>query len=178
MIIMNKVLCKRLATVFVLSLCIALQCYAAIELYVYEGNQKVFSCKLQELPTISYTADGLHVESSSLKLYYDETQYRQISEKLRIEFKTVEEVDPVITDVKSVDAPMVVPLSLKFIDGKAVVVEGVDTDSRVNIYSMDGKQVQSNTELQEHSVTIHLEHLPRGYYIIRINEKAFKIYRK
>lgn len=61
----------------------------------------------------------------------------------------------------------------------AITIEGLRNNEHVGVFSIDGKQMPASTDYNTNQVTISLESLPKGVYLIKIgNRQTFKINRK
>lgn len=75
-----------------------------------------------------------------------------------------------------VDTPIEhVTFSLTYLDGATVLVKGVSADAVVGLFGVDGKTYQPETDRTGDGIVIRLNALPRGVYIIRINQQSYKI---
>lgn len=153
--------------------------HAADGLVVYNKADKILlKCQLlNHRPKIVFTEDGLCIEStmSNYGLLLPETEYTDIS---RIALEDV--ADDEVQDVKEpqVSVPSAREVMFRFLPGNEVAVEGVGENARVRLVSVDGKTVQADMELNNGSLIVHLGHLPRGIYILQVDNKSFKLLKK
>lgn len=84
--------------------------------------------------------------------------------------------DDVSTDIASVSSEKLRIISK---DNNHVVIEGIEENDAVMLYSADGKIVDSQIEILGKKAEVSLTSLARGIYIIKVsNKQTFKIYRK
>ena len=80
-----------------------------------------------------------------------------------------------VNPIEKFDKPFI-----KKVNNEVILVEGLQPSSKVQIYSIDGKQqsIQNSYSEGEKSV-INIANLPNGVYIVSINKVYnFKIYKK
>ena len=68
--------------------------------------------------------------------------------------------------------------SFQYVDGQTVRITGIEQDTVIGLYSIDGKRVPMEADRTADAIVINLESLPRGIYVIRCNSQSFKIYKK
>lgn len=158
-----------------LGLVLAAKASAAVEIIVTDqsGNY-IFDGWLTERPTISFSSKGLSIHSPAAEILLEEVEFNTMP---RITFK--DNTDGVLTDIAEKPADMLSSaLRFQYTDGQTVVIDGIAPNARPDLYSLDGKVMPVDAEQHEMRLTIHLGHLPKGYYIIRIDKKTFKLYKK
>lgn len=73
----------------------------------------------------------------------------------------------------------VTDLRFEVVDGgKAVRVTGADEGAPVSVFDARGQQVAADVVRSVRELTVRLSHQPQGLYIIKVNNKSFKVYRK
>lgn len=68
--------------------------------------------------------------------------------------------------------------SFQYVDGQTVRIAGIEQDTFIGLYSIDGKKVPMDADRTTDVIVINLGSLPRGIYVIRCNSQSFKIYKK
>ncbi len=64
-------------------------------------------------------------------------------------------------------------------DDNLIIIEGIDGDDKINLYSLNGEMMSSPSEISGNRAEVPLVSLPQGIYLIKIsNKQTFKIYRK
>lgn len=147
---------------------------AAVEIVITDQNGRyIFDGWLTDRPVISFSHEGLHIESPTAKILLEEVRF---TDRPLIEFK--ENTDGILTEID--DLPISTPAALRFqyTDGQTVTIGGVKPDAKINLYSIDGKAMPVDADQNESLVTVRLGHLPQGYYVIRIDNQTFKIYKR
>lgn len=73
----------------------------------------------------------------------------------------------------------VTDLRFEVVDGgKAVRVTGADEGAPVSVFDARGQQVAADVVRSVRELIVRLSHQPQGLYIIKVNNKSFKVYRK
>lgn len=147
---------------------------AAVEILITsQSGEYIFDGWLKDRPTISFSSQGLSILSPEAEILLEEVRF---AERPIIEFK--ENADGILTEID--DLPLSTPAALRFqyTDGQTVTIGGVKPDAKINLYSIDGKAMPADADQNESLVKVRLGHLPQGYYIIRIDNQTFKIYKR
>ena len=69
-------------------------------------------------------------------------------------------------------------LRFEMVDGQTVCVLGADEAAPVSVFDARGQQVAAEVVRSYRELIVRLARLPQGLYIIRVNNKSFKVYRK
>ena len=69
-------------------------------------------------------------------------------------------------------------IRFRYLDGQTIEVRGVPAGVRVEQYTIDGKATRLDKQQMGDLLTIRLHHLPKGVYIIRIDNQTYKIFKK
>lgn len=59
-----------------------------------------------------------------------------------------------------------------------VIFTGIAKGTRINVYTIDGKDVVKNESDDSGIVDINLDSLPKGMYIIKVSNKSIKVFNK
>ena len=119
---------------------------------------------LAEKPYITFRNDEMKIVSDT-----DEAVVKRTSVE-RFEF--VDEIPTGIEDVEEMDEQQ---LRANFkLDGDAVYITGLASGSKVVLYAMDGRVVNSSVAAADGCVILSLNALPSGIYIVKYNETAIK----
>ena len=65
-----------------------------------------------------------------------------------------------------------------FLNSSMLQLSGISKGTIVKLYSLEGKMVSQDTASNDSIITISLSQLPKGAYIVRTNQKSFKIIKK
>ena len=66
-----------------------------------------------------------------------------------------------------------------YLDQSKVVVSGIDKAKHVNLYTLDGRKVAARAEREEGNLTVSLDGLAPGTYILNIgNVQSFKLLKR
>ena len=68
--------------------------------------------------------------------------------------------------------------SFRYVDGQTVCIAGIEPNTVIGLYSVNGQKIPMETNRSDNEVVISLSSLPRGIYVIRCNNQSFKIYKK
>lgn len=148
---------------------------ANVALHVFEEGNSAPSwiIILEELPTVTFTEDGLHVTAGNDDVITADF-ILPFDKMPRFEFAEADQTQ----DIETIESHVPVPFRFEFIDGQTVYVDGLSEMEHVYVYGIDGRQRSAEIEQHVHGVAVHLEQLPKGYYIIRTENQSFKIYKK
>lgn len=129
---------------------------------------------LTEQPVLSFAKDTLLVETTQLstKLPFSnmERAYVDVVDGTPKPDDDTQAIDSTIDDRPENG----VSLSFAF-DGHTVKMATQDELPPVHVYSVGGLQVQPEQERGVHSVTIHMDGLPQGVYVISVADRSYKI---
>ena len=118
---------------------------------------------LAEKPYITFRNDEMKIVS--------DTDEAVVKRTLVERFEFVDEMPTGIENVEEQDEQ----LRAKFrLDGDAVYITGLESGSKVVLYAMDGRVVNSSVAAADGCVTLSLNNLPSGIYIVKYNETAIK----
>lgn len=149
---------------------------ASVALSVYDSNGQQWAViVLEEKPTVTFVEKGLHIMAGpddnrtiDFVLPFEKGGYFTFTEA-----ETTNDIEEVIEEK---DNPQL--FRFEFMDGNTVVIGGLGEKERVSVFSIDGKIWPVDIERTDHTVTAHLNTLPRGCYIIKTEKQSFKIYKK
>lgn len=66
--------------------------------------------------------------------------------------------------------------SVRFVNGKNIVISGINVNPRVAVYSVSGVQQQAEYDYDGENLNVKLQSLPKGLYIIKVNDKSIKVH--
>lgn len=118
---------------------------------------------LAEKPYITFQNDEMKIVS--------DTDEALVKRTLVERFEFVNEIPTGIEDVEEQDEQLRANLKL---DGDAVYITGLASGSKVVLYAMDGRVVNSSVAAADGCVTLSLNTLPSGIYIVKYNDTAIK----
>ena len=118
---------------------------------------------LAEKPYITFQNDEMKIVS--------DTDEALVKRTLVERFEFVNEIPIGIEDVEEQDEQLRANFKL---DGDAVYITGLASGSKVVLYAMDGRVVNSSVAAADGCVTLSLNTLPSGIYIVKYNETAIK----
>lgn len=122
------------------------------------GTKEMY--QLDDKPVITFDSNNLYISSS--KVYM---KYYLFSNLSRYYF--VDNGSSAIQSMQNDD----VAFSFRYVDKDNVVLTGTD---RAEVYSVDGKKLLDVVE-QSDELNINLGDFPSGVYVIKTNNKSFKI---
>lgn len=118
---------------------------------------------LAEKPYITFQNDEMKIVS--------DTDEALVKRTLVERFEFVNEIPTGIEDVEEQDEQLRANFKL---DGDAVYITGLASGSKVVLYAMDGRVVNSSVAAADGCVTLSLNTLPSGIYIVKYNDTAIK----
>jgi hypothetical protein len=118
---------------------------------------------LAEKPYITFQNDEMKIVS--------DTDEALVKRTLVERFEFVNEIPAGIEDVEEQDEQLRANFKL---DGDAVYITGLASGSKVVLYAMDGRVVNSSVAAADGCVTLSLNTLPSGIYIVKYNDTAIK----
>lgn len=167
---------KRLLSIIILAATL-MPLFAINEILVYAKDSSgaetlVFNCWLTEKPEIIFTENGLILKNSSVEAELNRASlgYTDLS---RIEFN--DNPTEVLTDIPPLPVRQEAKMSFRFVDGRTVIVDGVDENASAHVFSIDGKVIPADIQRTANRMTLRLGNQPSGIYILRVNNQSFKI---
>lgn len=133
-------------------------------LVVEKTSGDKYSFDLSDEPIITFNNQIMQITSKS------DSHSFEISDVKEYSFS-----DTNVTGINEVQ-----PNELRIINdanGK-IVIEGIQPNSKVRLFSIDGKEQMANISTSDDRVYINLDSLSKGIYIVSVNNKSFKIYKK
>jgi len=129
------------------------------------GNTKTSYVKLADKPIVTLASEKLEISSSNIALLYEKV--------VSISFVDSETtiIDGVLSDDK------LVPRIISF-DGTKLILSGIESKSKISLYTIDGKIVANEFANDMNEVVISMSSLPNAAYIVKTNKKSFKIIKK
>ena len=118
---------------------------------------------LAEKPYITFQNDEMKIVS--------DTDEALVKRTLVERFEFVNEIPTGIEDVEEQNEQLRANFKL---DGDAVYITGLASGSKVVLYAMDGRVVNSSVAAADGCVTLSLNTLPSGIYIVKYNDTAIK----
>ena len=118
---------------------------------------------LAEKPYITFRNDEVKIVS--------DTDEALVKRTLVERFEFVNEIPTGIEDVEEQDEQLRANFKL---DGDAVYITGLASGSKVVLYAMDGRVVTTSVAAADGCVTLSLNTLPSGIYIVKYNDTAIK----
>ena len=150
-----------------------------VALLIYsKTSREVYKCWLIEKPRVLFNNGKLRVALLSPQYSTTPSNELEFMDIASINFLEEEFPSEGGDTPTSIEESPAATLQLHFLDGNTVVAEGLADNSAVQVYAIDGRQAGADIERYDRQVTIHLDQLPLGVYIIRIGSQSFKIYKK
>lgn len=158
---------KKLFTIFLLFL-LSLSIYAndkkVLGVFMNDGTMVCFS--LNEKPVITFVDDAVKVVSTS--------QEALIKRSLVDHFEFLAEMP---TDINDVEDESTVGGKID-LDGNTIHVSGLQQGSSVRIFSVSGELLTVSVVGNDGTVTISVDSLPRGIYLVNYNETTIKFMKR
>ena len=58
-----------------------------------------------------------------------------------------------------------------------ILIEGIAEEDNVNVYEINGRTCHVNITRSNDSVIVELKNLPKGIYLVKVNNHSFKLIR-
>ena len=130
-----------------------------------DGKPQTAYVKLTDKPKVSFTATQLEISGLNIALLYDQVT-------------AINVVDAESTSIDHVAATDDKIPQIIFLNSSILQLSGISKGTIVKLYSLEGKMVSQDTASNDSIITISLSQLPKGAYIVRTNQKSFKIIKK
>lgn len=134
-------------------------------------------------PVLTFRGDSVLIETDSIEI---STGYKY-SEIEKFYFEVVEEIlpspepeaeeKPDAIDELQEDAAEKVSFEFAY-DGRTARIKGLGEAPKVAVFNTAGVRVQPKTDISNGAVAIAMYELPAGIYVIRANDRSFKIIKK
>lgn len=134
-------------------------------LVVETTNGDMYSFGFSDEPIITFEKQSMKIKSKG------DSHSFEISDVKEYTFSETEKT----TGIENVQAN---ELRINNDANGQVIIEGIQPNSKVRLFSIDGKEHMSNISTSDDRVHINLDSLPKGIYIVSVNSKSFKIYKK
>lgn len=122
---------------------------------------------LENKPVVTFDAENVIVSTDDFQTI------------LPYKYSLIEKIDFLDTSSSGVEQNTINnALSITYLDGENLVINGVQPKMQCHVYGLDGKQYQVNANLAGNVLTISLSPLVNGIYIIRVDNYSFKIRKK
>ena len=148
----------------ILAILFSLPMYADHHLVIETNNSKKHSYSLEDNPVISFNNDILVIKTDKIELSYP------ISDIAKYYF-TKED-----TGISSVNGD-VNNIHFNYTNTDFLLIEGIASEDNVNVYEINGRTCHVNIVRNSNSITIELKTLPKGIYLVKVNNHSFKLIR-
>lgn len=128
-------------------------------------NDEHVDFQLADRPKVTFKDGYLIVTSAEFEM---EEQSIKSSDIRRIRFYEYQ----IPTNVNNVNKAR---YSVRFVDGKNVVISGIKGTPHVAVYSVSGVQQQADYDYDGDNINVKLQSLSKGLYIIKVNDKTIKV---
>ena len=148
----------------ILAILFSLPIYADHHLVIETNNSKKHSYSLEDNPVISFNNDILVIKTDKIELSYP------ISDIAKYYF-TKED-----TGISSVNGD-VNNIHFNYTNTDFLLIEGIASEDNVNVYEINGRTCHVDIVRNSNSITIELKTLPKGIYLVKVNNHSFKLIR-
>lgn len=139
--------------------------YADHHLVIEINNSKKHSYSLEDNPVISFDSKRLIIKTDKIELSY------QISDIVKYYF--IKEDDTSISSING-DANNI---HINYTNNDFILIEGIAEEDNVNVYEINGRTCHVNITRSNDSVIVELKNLPKGIYLVKVNNHSFKLIR-
>lgn len=169
-----KTLFTLLTVAWAMSFSFSARASVALNVYTSQDDYPIYTIILEEKPVVTFSNSGLHIKAMNENNVVTAEIDLPFDDMPRFEFTDAEQT----LDIEEYDDEMPVPFCFEYTDGQTVFINGLSEPEYVSVYGIDGRRRPADIERHTRSVAVHLDQLPKGYYIIRTEKHSFKIYRK
>ena len=148
----------------ILAILFSLPMYADHHLVIETNNSKKHSYSLEDNPVISFNNDILVIKTDKIELSYP------ISDIAKYYF-TKED-----TGISSVNGGAN-NIHFNYTNTDFLLIEGIASEDNVNVYEINGRTCHVDIVRNSNSITIELKTLPKGIYLVKVNNHSFKLIR-
>lgn len=170
-------ICKRIFAFLTLAcgMSFSYSALASVALTVYSNQSEnpIYKIILEDKPVVTFTNGGLHIVATNENYVTAEFDL-PFEEMPRFEFAEADQTQ----DIEKVEDEQHIPFRFEFTDGQTVLINGLSETERISVFGIDGRQRPAEIERRTYCATVHLDQLPKGYYIIKTEKHSFKIYKK
>lgn len=149
----------------ILAILFSLPMYADHHLVIEINNSKKHSYSLEDNPVISFDSKRLIIKTDKIELSY------QISDIVKYYF--IKEDDTSISSING-DANNI---HINYTNNDFILIEGIAEEDNVNVYEINGRTCHVNITRSNDSVIVELKNLPKGIYLVKVNNHSFKLIR-
>ena len=144
-------------------------------LLLKDGKSETYS--LVEKPVLTFAGDSLLIQSATVTtaVPYGYSKVDKIYFDVVTPDDTPSEGGEVPTDIEK--ALENASYSFAY-DGKTVQISGAGDYPVVAVYGLNGMKVEAPSQVSSQQVLISLSALPKGIYVIRVNNRSFKIVKR
>ena len=128
---------------------------------------------LSDTPNLVFGLDVITVETEDMSTTFE---YGEIKQIYITRLESEQDVDPDIPT--SLEEPQQKIFKFQYVDGQTIRIDGVDRNTSIGLYAIDGKNVPMTAERSDDGIVISLSSLQRGFYVIKCNSQSFKVYKK
>ena len=142
------------------------------------GNVEEYALQ-QKKPVIGFDGECVQIHSATVTVT---TPYRY-SDIKKLYFDVITSGSPVEPSqldptLKIADPKDAANTFFFAYDGNVVRLSGVGENPKVAVYSMNGVKVTPQMQINDQQVVLNVSPLPFGVYVIRVNDRSFKIVKK
>ena len=177
---------KSLLIILVCSfLCLTAYAVGGHKLFILLIDGKSDAFLLKEKPVVTFDGESVHIKSAQMettmpykykdveKFYFDVVQ-DEIIDSTQVDPKPV---DPdAIDELKDENKPEQV-LTFAY-DGRTVQIKGLGNAPKVAVFNTTGVRMQPRMNITSTAVTFSVADMPAGIYVVRADDRSFKIIKK
>jgi hypothetical protein len=150
---------------FILAIIFSLPLYADYHLVIEMNNSKEHSYSLLDKPVISFENNKMVIKTTEIEISYN------IADIVKYYFSDVD--DTGINDINE----DVNKIHFTYTNPDFLLIEGIAGKDEVRVYDTSGRECVVNSERNDNCIKVEFNGLPKGIYIIKVNNHSFKIIR-
>lgn len=134
------------------------------KLFLDLKNGTILTFELSECPKVTFPDNRLAVTTADFS-YNDSISIADVRTMRFFEDATLSDISELPKEA----------YTISFTDGQTVQLKGFGEDANIQIISTSGASQQVDSTVGGDDITLHLGHLPKGVYIIKVNDKSYKV---
>ncbi len=143
----------------------SLPIYADHYLVIELNDPKQHSYSLEDKPVITFDNNILLIKTDKIELDYP------ISNIIKYYF--TQKGDTGINNING-DTNNI---HFNYTNNDFILIEGIASEDKVGVYEINGKSCLVDIEIDDNNVRVELKKLPKGIYLIKVNNHSFKLIR-
>lgn len=138
--------------------------HAESVLYINQKGQEPVTVMLREKPVVTFDATSVHIDIPGMTILYEDVESFTFGSEGKNPTSIAESASE--------------RTRFRLTDAGDLLLTGNGQESKVAVYTADGKAVPVSLSHNDNETILHLGHLRRGVYIVKTEHHSFKIHKK